>query len=197
VTVETCPHYLALRAEDVPRGRTEWKCSPPIRDDANRERLWDGLRRGTIDMVVSDHSPCAPERKGLESGDFLAAWGGIASLELRLPVVWTEARARGFALEDLARWLAERPAALCGLGHRKGRLAAGCDADLVVFDPEAAFEVRPERLHHRHKLTPYAGRSLLGVVEVTFVRGTAVYDRGVFPAGAPGELVRRPAVPGG
>ena len=191
ITAETCPHYLALSAERVPAGRTDFKCSPPIRDEANRERLWAGLRKGVIDMVVSDHSPCSPERKGLETGDFLAAWGGIASLQLRLPVVWTEARRRGFTIADLARWLCESPARLAGFGGRKGRLESGFDADVVVWSPEGAFEVRPESLHHRHKLTPYAGLPLEGVVEATFVRGACVFDQGSFPSGEVGEILRR------
>ena len=125
LTIETCPHYLTLTAETVPEGRTDFKCSPPIRDEANRERLWDALRRGVVDMVVSDHSPCVPERKGLEAGDFLAAWGGIASLELRLPVVWTEAQRRGCGIEELAPWLCARPAALAGLGRPQGEARGG------------------------------------------------------------------------
>jgi len=188
LTAETCPHYLTLSAEAVPPGRTEFKCSPPIRDEANRERLWSALRRGVLDMVVSDHSPCVPERKGLATGDFLAAWGGIASLELRLPVVWTEAQRRGCRIEELLPWLCERPAALAGLGDRKGKLEPGYDADVVVWDPEATFEVRPERLHHRHPLTPYSGLSLSGVVAATFLRGRAVWEKGVFspvPCGRP------------
>ena len=191
ITAETCPHYLALSAEGVPAGRTDFKCSPPIRDEGNRERLWNGLREGVIDMVVSDHSPCPPERKGLETGDFLAAWGGIASLQLRLPVVWSEARRRGFAIADLARWLCESPAGLAGFGGRKGRIEPGFDADLVVWNPEGTFEVRPESLHHRHKLTPYAGLRLEGVVEATFVRGAPVFDQGSFPSGEVGEILRR------
>ena len=191
VTAETCPHYLTLSAERVPAGRTDFKCSPPIRDEENRERLWTGLGEGVIDMVVSDHSPCSPERKRLETGDFLAAWGGIASLQLRLPVVWTEARRRGFAIADLARWLCERPAGLAGFGARKGRIEPGFDADLVAWNPEGTFEVRPERLHHRHKLTPYAGLRLEGVVEATFVRGARVFDRDSFPSGEAGEILRR------
>ena len=191
VTAETCPHYLTLSAERVPAGRTDFKCSPPIRDEANRERLWAGLGKGIVDMVVSDHSPCSPERKRLETGDFLAAWGGIASLQLRLPVVWTEARRRGFAIADLARWLCERPAGLAGFGARKGRIEPGFDADLVAWNPEGTFEVRPERLHHRHKLTPYAGLRLEGVVEATFVRGARVFDRDSFPSGEAGEILRR------
>jgi allantoinase len=191
LTVETCPHYLALSAEGVPAGRTEYKCSPPIRDEHNRERLWAALRAGTIDMVVSDHSPCTPERKGLETGDFLKAWGGIASLQLRLPVVWTEAQRRGVALEEIAPWMCRRPAELAGFAGRKGRLAVGHDADLVVWDPDAIFEVRPQVLLHRHPLTPYAGLRLRGVVEATFLRGVAVYDGGEVAARPRGVLLRR------
>jgi allantoinase len=190
ITAETCPHYLILAAEAVPEGRTDFKCSPPIRNEANRERLWAALRDGVIDMIVSDHSPCTPERKGLESGDFLAAWGGIASLELRLPVVWTEARRRGFRIEDLAPWLCARPAELAGLGGRKGRMEAGHDADLVVFDPEGVFEVRPDLLHHRHAVTPYAGLELRGVVEATILRGQMVFDHGSFSALPLGKPLR-------
>jgi allantoinase len=187
LTAETCPHYLALTAESVPDGRTEFKCAPPVREAANREALWQALRDGTIGSVVSDHSPCPPSLKAPERGDFMAAWGGIASLQLALPVLWTEARARGFALSHLARWMAEAPARLAGLGQRKGRLAAGHDADLVVFDPEAEWTVDAGSLQHRHKLTPYAKRTLRGVVEQTFLRGRRVFCRGCFegpPAGA-------------
>lgn len=191
VTAETCPHYLLLAAEGVPDGRTEFKCSPPIRDRANQEGLWAALRAGVIDLVVSDHSPCPPERKGLGSGDFLKAWGGIASLQLRLPAVWTAAAARGFTLDDMARWMCRRPAELAGLGHRKGRLLPGYDADLVAWNPEADFEVTPDGLHHRHKLTPYAGRRLRGVVETTVLRGRVVFDRGAFPEAPFGEPLRR------
>lgn len=191
VTVETCPHYLFFAAEDVPEGRTEFKCSPPIRERANRERLWAGLAEGTIDMVVSDHSPCTPELKGLEAGNFLQAWGGIASLQFRLPVVWTEARRRGFGLPDLARWLCRRPAELAGLGALKGGLAPGHDADLVVWDPEATLAVEPAVVRHRHSLTPYRGQRLQGVVETTLLRGVVVYDRGDFPSNARGEALLR------
>jgi allantoinase len=191
VTVETCPHYLFFAAEDVPEGRTEFKCSPPIRERANRERLWAGLAEGTIDMVVSDHSPCAPELKGLGAGDFLRAWGGIASLQFRLPVVWTEARRRGFGLPDLARWLCRAPAELAGLGRRKGGLVPGHDADLVVWDPEATLAVEPAFVRHRHPLTPYRGQRLQGVVETTLLRGAVVYDRGDFPSAPRGEALLR------
>jgi len=178
VTVETCPHYLHFAAEDVPAGRTDYKCSPPIRSRANRERLWQGLGEGTIDMIVSDHSPCAPELKGLDRGDFLRAWGGIASLQFRLPVVFTDGQARGLGFEDLARLLCERPADLAGLHGRKGALVPGADADLVVLDPRGEFEVSPESIRHRHPVTPYAGQVLRGAVVETILRGRSVYERG-------------------
>jgi allantoinase len=171
VTVETCPHYLALTAEEVPDGDTRFKCCPPVREAGNRDALWRGLADGTIDMVVSDHSPCTADLKRLETGDFGEAWGGIASLQLGLPVVWTQAKARGHGLADVVRWMAERPAALVGL-ERKGRIAAGYDADLTVFAPEATFTVG--RLHHRNPVTPYAGRELSGVVRATWLRGRPV-----------------------
>ena len=173
---ETCPHYLALDAESVPDGRTEWKCAPPIREARNRDGLWQGLREGTLSMVVSDHSPCPPEMKDLEKGDFGAAWGGIASLQLSLPVVWMEAAQRGFGLGDIARWMCREPARLAGLASRKGRIEPGYDADLVVLDPDAELVVDPAALQHRHKLTPYAGRRLRGVVRATYLRGRRVFD---------------------
>jgi allantoinase len=180
ITVETCPHYLALTAEDVPDGATQFKCCPPIRERANRELLWDALSEGIIDCVVSDHSPCPPELKQLEQGDFAAAWGGISSLQIALPVLWTQARARGHSLADVARWMAVRPAEIAGL-PRKGMIAPGRDADLVVFAPDESFVVEPAKLRHRHQLTPYAGQTLQGVVRRTWLRGTPV--SGDRPAG--------------
>jgi allantoinase len=168
LSVETCPHYLTFTSEEIPDGATQFKCAPPIRERENRERLWTGLRDGTIDMIATDHSPCPPEMKRQESGNFLDAWGGIASLQLSLPAVWTEAKRRDFSLTQLAKWLCEAPARLAGLDHRKGAIAPGRDADLVIWNPEAGFKVDPARLHHRHKLTPYAGRDLMGIVEATF-----------------------------
>jgi allantoinase len=171
VTAETCPHYLTLSAEEVPDGDTRFKCCPPIRDAANRDRLWRALADGTIDLVVSDHSPCTPELKRLDIGDFGLAWGGIASLQLGLPLVWTAAAARGHGLPDVVRWMAERPAGLVGLAG-KGRIAPGCDADLVVLAPDAEFVVGA--LHHRNPVTPYSGRRLRGVVRATWLRGEPV-----------------------
>ncbi len=170
VTAESCPHYLALAAEEIGDGRTAFKCSPPIREAANRELLWSGLRQGILDLVVSDHSPSTATMKDLDSGDFGTAWGGISSLQVGLPVVWTEARHRGFSLSDVAAWMAEQPAQLAGL-RTKGRIAPGYDADFCVFAPDESFTVDPARLHHRHPVTPYAGRRLLGVVRSTILRG--------------------------
>jgi allantoinase len=175
ITAETCPHYLTLTAEEIPEGATQFKCCPPIREAANRERLWDGLADGTIDCIVSDHSPCTPELKRLELGDFAEAWGGISSLQIGLPVVWTEARRRGFSLVDVTRWMAERPAELAGL-RRKGRIEPGYDADFCVLAPDEAFTVDPAGLFHRNPITPYAGRQLDGVVRSTWLRGHALDD---------------------
>ena len=175
LTAETCPHYLYFAAEQVPDGATEFKSCPPIRDSVNREALWRGLEAGAIDCVVSDHSPCPPELKSFGSGDFGAAWGGIASLQLGLSVVWTAARRRGRTLDDMAGWMASAPAALAGL-PAKGRLAAGCDADLAAFDPDETFVVDPAALRHRHPVTPYAGKTLTGRVRQTWLRGTPLLE---------------------
>ena len=173
VTAETCPHYLTLAAEDVPDGATDHKCAPPIRGRDNRERLWEGLRAGTIDAVVSDHSPAPPEDKRLDTGDQLAAWGGIASLQLGLAVMWTAARRRGHGLDDLATWMAAGPARVAGMA-RKGAIAPGMHADLVVLDPETAWRVEPAALAHRHPITPYGGWSLTGRVRRTYLRGRCI-----------------------
>jgi allantoinase len=177
-TAETCPHYLAFAAGEIPDGAVAFKCAPPIRSRENRERLWDALRDGVIDLVATDHSPCPPAMKGIEAGDFKQAWGGISSLQLALPAVWTGARERGFTVTDLARWMCAAPARLAGLEGRKGAIAPGYDADLVIWDPEASFEVEASSLHHRHKLTPYAGRTLYGVVRRTLLRGETIDQNG-------------------
>ena len=170
-----------MDAESIPDGATQFKCCPPIRDDANRDRLWAGLRDGDIDMIVSDHSPCTIELKQLESGDFGAAWGGIASVQLGLPVVWTAARARGHALADVVRWMATAPADRVGLGH-KGRIEVGADADLCVLAPDADFVVDPTRLLHKNPISAYGGRRLTGAVRQTWLRGTRV-DQDTEPHG--------------
>lgn len=173
VTVETCPHYLTLEAGAIPDGATQFKCCPPIREAENQDRLWDALVAGDIDMIVSDHSPCPAALKRLDTGDFGDAWGGIASLQLGLSIVWTEARARDRSTGEVAKWMARAPADRVGLTH-KGRIAVGADADLVAFDPDATFVVDPTRLLHRHPVTPYEGRELHGVVKQTWLRGEPV-----------------------
>ncbi|WP_138760948.1 allantoinase AllB [Modestobacter altitudinis] len=184
ITVETCPHYLTFSAEEVPDGATSFKCCPPIREASHREALWAALADGDIDLVVSDHSPCTPELKQLDVGDFASAWGGIAGLQVTLPVVWTGARARGLTLGDVARWMSAAPAQLTGLTG-KGGIAVGKDADLVVFAPDERFSVA--ELHHRNPVTPYTGRELSGVVRRTWLRGQELAA-----AGAPlGRLISR------
>ena len=191
VSVETCPHYLHLQAETIAAGATQCKCAPPIRSRANREQLWQGLRDGGIDLVVTDHSPCPPEMKRPEEGNFRTAWGGIASLSLALPVMWTEANRRGFSLADIARWMSAAPARLAGCDARKGRIASGTDADLVVFDPDAQFTVTVDRLHHRHAVSPYLGETLRGVVKQVYLRGKLVYQNGEFPGEETGREFRQ------
>jgi len=193
ISAETCPHYLHFAAEDIPDGATEFKCCPPIRDRKNRELLWDALVDGTIDFVVSDHSPCPPEMKLPDRGDFMNAWGGISSLQFRLPVMWTEANARGISINRLAEWLCTAPARQVGIEHRKGAIAVGQDADIIIWNPSRAFKVEPSLIHHRHKLTPYAGLTLHGVVEKTFLRGQMIYDGGEFAEPPKGRVVFRPA----
>lgn len=176
VTVETCPHYLVLDAAAVPEGATSFKCCPPVRDAANRDALWAGLAAGTIDLVVSDHSPCTADLKDLDTGDFGTAWGGISSLQLGLPLVWTEARRRGHTLADVVRWMAAAPAGLVGLAG-KGGIRAGAAADLVAFADRAEQLVDSAQLHHRNPVTPYAGARLTGVVRTTWLAGSPVDPR--------------------
>ena len=181
VTVETCPHYLHLAAETILDGATLFKCAPPIRSGENCEQLWQGLREGTIDLVATDHSPCPPEMKRLSEGNFRSAWGGIASLSVALPVMYSEARKRRFELSDVARWMAYAPAHLAGCHQRKGRIAAGYDADFVVFDTESEWVVSDDRLYYRHPISPYLGERLRGVVRATYLRGGLVFGDGDFP----------------
>ncbi|HEY9229885.1 MAG TPA: allantoinase AllB [Gemmatimonadaceae bacterium] len=177
LSVETCTHYLTFAADEVPDGATEYKCAPPIRDREERDGLWEGLLAGDIDMVVSDHSPCPPAMKET-GGDFFAAWGGIASIQLSLAAVWTGARARGISIGQVSEWMSANPARLAGFADQKGTIAAGFDADLIFFDPDARFVVDPAKLAHRHHITPYAGRELFGVVRATYVRGARLEVRG-------------------
>ena len=190
ISVETCPHYLYFSAEQIADGATPCKCAPPIRSEANREQLWQALREGVIDFVVTDHSPCPPQMKRLEEGNFRTAWGGIASLSVALPVVWTEARRRGFTLCDIAKWMAEKPAQLAGCGDRKGKIAAGFDADFAVFDCDSEFALTESGLHHRHRVSPYLGQHFAGVVRQTFLRGSRVFKDGKFPTNPAGREVR-------
>jgi allantoinase len=180
LSVETTPHYLHFAAEDVPDGATAYKCAPPIRERENRERLWSGLTSGLIDLVVSDHSPCTPDLKRLEAGDFQAAWGGIASLQLGLSLVWTDARRRGATLLDVTRWMCAGPAKLAGLSAKKGAIARGMDADLVVFDPDARRSIELAGLEHRHPITPYLGETVDGLVLATYLRGERIWDGETF-----------------
>jgi allantoinase len=191
VSVETCPHYLHFEAETIAEGATQYKCAPPIRNGGNREQLWEGLKDGIIDLVVTDHSPCPPAMKRMEDGDFRNAWGGIASLSLALPVMWTESQQRGFGLHDIARWMSEKPAQLAGCDQRKGRLAAGYDADFVVFDPEADCAVTEDSLYQRHAVSPYIGERLTGVVKRTYLRGREMFREGAFPGDCGGREVAR------
>ena len=177
-TAETCPHYLHFVAEEIKDGATAFKCSPPIREKSNREQLWAALGEGLLELVASDHSPCTPALKKPEVGDFMAAWGGISGLQLGLSVTWSGAKARGYSLQQLVKWMCEAPARLAGLENKKGKLSPGFDADLVVFEPDASFNVDATRLQHKHKITPYANAGLTGVVTSTYVRGERVFHQG-------------------
>ena len=184
VTVETAQHYLYFSCEDIADKQTLYKCAPPIRDRENRERLWEAMKEGIIDFVATDHSPALPQMKDLEKGDFMKAWGGISSLQLALPVLWTAAKHRGFKITDLCRWLCEGPARLLGPGFKKGKIEIGYDADLVVLDDGKKFRVSRDSIHHNHKITPYLDHELFGVVEQTWLRGINVFNRGVMKLNA-------------
>ena len=191
ITAETCPHYLFFASGSIGNGRTESKCAPPIRDSRNNKSLWTALDKGAIDFVVSDHSPSPPAMKCLDTGDFFKAWGGISSLQLGLPVIWTKMKRQNYSLNHLVRWMCSGPAGLAGLEKQKGMIAVGYDADIVVWNPEKRFVVRSKKLQNRHKLTPYASQTLRGVVEATFLRGELIYDRGRFLGAPRGALLRR------
>jgi allantoinase len=177
LTVESCPHYLYFCAEEIPDGDTLFKCAPPIREHDNKERLWEALNEKVIDFIVSDHSPCPPAMKLPGEGDFMKAWGGIASLQFGLSIVWTEARKRGFTVSDLAAWMCSKPAELVGLADRKGTIGPGFDADIVVWNPEAQFTIQPSMIRHRHKATPYAGKTFYGTIMKTYLHGSPVFDQ--------------------
>ncbi|MET9666330.1 allantoinase AllB [Streptomyces sp. NPDC006475] len=186
ISVESCPHFLTLTAEEVPDGATEFKCCPPIREAANQDTLWAGLADGTIDCIVSDHSPCTTD---LKTPDFASAWGGISSLQLGLPAIWTAARGRGRSLEDVVRWMSAGPAELAGLTH-KGAIEAGRDADFAVLAPDETFTVDPAELYHRNQVTAYAGKTLYGVVRSTWLRGERIVENGTL-AEPTGRLLER------
>jgi allantoinase len=189
VTAETCPHYLTLAASDVPDGATLFKCAPPIRSATNANGLWSGLEAGVLDLVASDHSPCPPGARAFATGDFFEAWGGIASLQLGASLVWTRARKRAADPARLAEWMSAGPARLAGLQGRKGSVAAGFDADLVIFDPEAEFVVEASGLHDRHRATPYLGMRLGGVVRKTILGGRLVFADGAFVGDRSGRII--------
>jgi len=189
VSAETCPHYLTFAAEEIPAGSTLFKCAPPIREAENREHLWQGLEAGVLDLVASDHSPCPSSARALDTGDFFTAWGGIGSLQLGAAAVWSGARARGIDPARLASWMSAAPARLAGLDGRKGSIAPGFDADLVIFDPDAEFVVDARRLRDRHRLTPYEGRTLAGLVRRAWVRGRPAFADGELVGGRDGELL--------
>ncbi len=180
ITVETAPHYLVFNAENISDGATEFKCAPPIREKQNNDLLWEALRDGLIDFVATDHSPAPPDLKEIQSGDFMKAWGGIAGLQYSLPVIWTAAKTRGFTLEDICRWMSFNVATFLQLSDSKGKIEKGYDADLVIWNPEKEFVVNINEIQHRHKITPYLGMKLFGVVEQTFVDGIKVFDHGKY-----------------
>jgi allantoinase len=191
ITAETCPHYLFFSSGSIQDGCTEYKCAPPIRDSRNNRRLWKDLGKGAIDMVVSDHSPCPPAMKCAGTGNFFQAWGGISSLQLGLPVMWTQLSGRNYTFKHLLRWMSSGPARLAGLERQKGEIAAGYDADIAIWNPEGHFTFRPQMLYNRHQLTPYAHQPLHGVVEATFLGGEMIYDGSRFLGAPRGALLRR------
>ncbi|MDI3417493.1 allantoinase AllB [Streptomyces luteolus] len=186
LTVETCPHYLTLTAEEVPDGASEFKCCPPIREGANQDLLWQALADGTVDCIVTDHSPSTAD---LKTDDFATAWGGISGLQLSLPAIWTAARERGHSLDDVVRWMSARTSELVGL-DQKGAIEAGRDADFAVLAPDETFTVDPAGLQHRNKVTAYAGKTLHGVVKSTWLRGRRIHAGGEFTVPS-GRLLER------
>lgn len=187
-TAETCPHYLTIAAENIPDGKTLFKCCPPIRSDQNRKNLWQAIKDGTISFIVSDHSPCTPQLKEIDSGDIEKAWGGISALQFGLPLIWTEAKRQGFSLTEITRLMSFETAKFAGLAHRKGEIAVGKDADFLIFDDKAEQIISTDMIKHRHKITPYVGRSILGKIKRTLLRGAVIFDGDNFidkPLGQP------------
>lgn len=191
LTVETSQHYLYFNAEDIKDGQTQFKCAPPIREKANNDKLWQALKDGLIDFVATDHSPATPSLKEIESGDFMKAWGGIASIQFALPVLWTAAKKRNCTFSDIVKWLCEKPAKLAGQQNGKGKIEKGFDADLVVVDDEKTFTVDESCCYHKHKVSPYMGETLYGVVEQTYLGGEKVYDNGKFVQLNKGKVILR------
>jgi allantoinase len=191
LTVETGQHYLYFTAEEIKDGQTQFKCAPPIREKENNDQLWQALKNGLIDFVATDHSPATPSLKEIESGDFMKAWGGIASVQFALPVLWTAAKKRNCTFSDVVKWLCENPAKLAGVENRKGKIATGFDADLVVVDEEKTFVVDESCCYHKHKVSPYMGETLYGVVEQTYLAGEKVYGNGKFTALDKGKVILR------
>ena len=191
LTVETGQHYLYFNAEDIKDGQTQFKCAPPIRDKTNNERLWQALKEGIIDFVATDHSPSPPAMKELISGDFMKAWGGISSIQFALPVLWTAAKKHGCSLNDVAKWLCEKPALLTGLQKLKGKIQKSYDADLVVWDPDQYFTVTENMIYHKHIITPYINEKLLGIVQQTYLKGKKIFDNGSFTSLNNGHIILR------
>jgi allantoinase len=189
ISVETCPHYLHFASENISDGDTRFKCAPPIWESDNKEKLWSGLENGLINFITSDHSPCTPELKNLEAGDFEKAWGGISSIQFTLPVIWTECKARGFSIDQLINWMSAAPAKFIGKDQQKGQISPGFDADLVCWNPDEKYIIQKEAIHHKNKLTPYEGESLYGVVNATFLRGQKVYEKGEFLGNPTGKII--------
>jgi allantoinase len=191
LTVETAQHYLYFTAEEIKDGQTQFKCAPPIREKENNDTLWQALRKGIIDFVATDHSPCLPEMKLFESGNFMKAWGGIASLQFALPALWTRAKKRNCSLTDIAKWLCENPAKFIGKEKNKGKIARGFDADIAIWDDRKTFAVTPEIIQHKYKTTPYLGEKLCGVIEQTYIEGEKVFDNGKFLHLNKGNIILR------
>jgi allantoinase len=189
ISVETCPHYLHFSSENIKDGDTRFKCAPPIWEEKNRENLWCGLEKGTIDFITSDHSPCTIELKNLETGDFENAWGGISSIQFTLPVIWTECKTRKYSINQLINWMSTAPAKFIGMDQKKGEIAPGFDADLVCWNPDEKYIIQKEAIQFKNKCTPYEGESLYGVVKATFLRGQKVFESGEFLGSPAGKII--------